>query len=381
MSYMDSFIEEYKWLNNKEEFDLDYIGVIYKATSITDGKSYIGQTIKLLEDRIVGHLRSIKNPEKYKPFYFQRALITHGIENFIWEIVDTFNSKEECKYKEKQWVWNCGTYALENKYGYNLTEGGEWGDTMTNHPDKERLRKQNSENQKNSPNKPRGVDHHFYGKNDHSFGLVNHAKERAGKTNEEFYGREKADLMVSDRLKTREKNKHTYVYADTEIKISNEFMDFFLSYAKYDTSFQSIVTLAKFFVSGKRSQHVIIRQLKKHKLEEYKKLNSMMRSRQTSGEKNGRYHKEVSTKTRESIGNGNRGKGRKDHKIYININELVNQFFDTQCDIEKMSKHFNVDTSIIYLRLRLTKLKPIRRTNTRKKALFFSTHTREEFYV
>lgn len=63
-------------------------GIIYKATSKTSGKIYIGQTTTSLNNRISNH--------KHKALYnidlknhFHNAIRKYGIDDFIWEVIDT----------------------------------------------------------------------------------------------------------------------------------------------------------------------------------------------------------------------------------------------------------------------------------------------------
>lgn len=97
-----------------------YCGIIYKATNIFNGKVYIGLTKSSLENRMAGHLSDSKNGKGY---YFHRALLKHGFENFVWEIIDTAKSYNELCSKECYWIKEYK--SIDSKYGYNLTYGGE----------------------------------------------------------------------------------------------------------------------------------------------------------------------------------------------------------------------------------------------------------------
>lgn len=89
------------------------LGVIYKATCLITGKSYIGQT-KHFEIRKKQHLQAKDN------YIFHKALRKYGQENFKWEIL------EECSYdllneKETYWIKFYNSYSN----GYNSTLGGD----------------------------------------------------------------------------------------------------------------------------------------------------------------------------------------------------------------------------------------------------------------
>lgn len=89
--------------------------VIYLATNKIDGKRYVGQTIRSLEDRWKDHCRVKDNN------YFHRAIRKYGPENFSLEILDTAESEDELDRKEMFWI-----EKLDTKFpnGYNLRDGG-----------------------------------------------------------------------------------------------------------------------------------------------------------------------------------------------------------------------------------------------------------------
>ena len=92
------------------------MGVIYKATSKTSGKSYIGQTINL-KDRIRSHRCAKDN------YAFHSALRKYGFNDFIWEIVEDLGdcTQELLDEREKYWIAFYDTYCN----GYNSTIGGD----------------------------------------------------------------------------------------------------------------------------------------------------------------------------------------------------------------------------------------------------------------
>jgi len=88
-------------------------GVIYKATNLLleYNNMYIGKTYDL-EKRKKQHIRDANRGSQFK---FHKALMTYGINNFKWEIVDRFKSIEECNIKERDWISRYN--AVE--FGYN----------------------------------------------------------------------------------------------------------------------------------------------------------------------------------------------------------------------------------------------------------------------
>ena len=94
-------------------------GIIYKATNLINGKVYIGQTIRSLEDRIIAHYH-----RRNDGTYFHNALNKYEKEDFSWEIIDYADSLEELDNKEIYWIDYYGSFNDKNK-GYNSTSGGE----------------------------------------------------------------------------------------------------------------------------------------------------------------------------------------------------------------------------------------------------------------
>lgn len=100
-----------------------YFGIIYKTTNKINGKIYIGQTIKNLEQRKREHLNEAKRDSK--EFYFYRAIRKHDSENFDWEILEQCNSKEELDLAEEWYIRYYKTFTgFADCCGYNLTLGG-----------------------------------------------------------------------------------------------------------------------------------------------------------------------------------------------------------------------------------------------------------------
>lgn len=108
--------------------DNEYVGIIYKATSIISNKSYIGQTIRKFEIRKKEHIRNSINL-KHKDFncHFYRALRKYGEDKFLWEIIEVYKNIDRD-------IVHDNLFKLEefyvNKYnsfknGYNSDKGGK----------------------------------------------------------------------------------------------------------------------------------------------------------------------------------------------------------------------------------------------------------------
>lgn len=101
--------------------------IIYKITNLINGKIYIGQD------------------KDDKSWYFgsglliKRAIKKYGKENFKKETIDIAVTKEELTEKEKYWIKELCTQ--DPTIGYNIADGGEGGDTLTNHPNIDDIKK------------------------------------------------------------------------------------------------------------------------------------------------------------------------------------------------------------------------------------------------
>lgn len=98
--------------------------IIYKVTNKVNGKVYIGQTSKELDERRKAHYKSSRLGSDTN---FHRALSKYGVSHFIWEEVAKCNSKEELNDLERKLISEYDSF----KSGYNMTEGGDGGDTIS----------------------------------------------------------------------------------------------------------------------------------------------------------------------------------------------------------------------------------------------------------
>lgn len=91
---------------------------IYKATSKTTGKSYIGQTCRI-KQRIWEHKRCNLDHEDS---IFHREIKKMGFNDFEWEILEETNSKDKALDLEAFYV---SLYNTQHPNGYNETAGGK----------------------------------------------------------------------------------------------------------------------------------------------------------------------------------------------------------------------------------------------------------------
>lgn len=86
---------------------------VYKITNIQNGKVYIGQTIRPVQDRFHRHITdSLSGKLDTK---FARAIRKYGKNLFCYEIIDTAKTQEELTEKEIFWINFFSSVAL----GYN----------------------------------------------------------------------------------------------------------------------------------------------------------------------------------------------------------------------------------------------------------------------
>jgi group I intron endonuclease len=101
--------------------------IIYKITNQVNGKIYIGQDAH-------------NNPKYFGSGKILRlAFQKYGIENFNKEILEECSSKEMLNEREKYWIsfYN----STDRNVGYNISLGGNGGDTLSHHPNNREISK------------------------------------------------------------------------------------------------------------------------------------------------------------------------------------------------------------------------------------------------
>lgn len=122
--------------------------IIYKITNKINGKVYIGQTVRSLNERICEHLRKKKS-------LVSKAIHKYGLDNFIIEQIDHAHSINELNTKEQHWI---DFYDCIAPNGYNQCEGG--GNTFGYHHSEEAKQKMSIGHK----GKKCGENNSFYGK-------------------------------------------------------------------------------------------------------------------------------------------------------------------------------------------------------------------------
>lgn len=96
------------------------MNLIYKATNMDNGKSYIGITSKSLLARIEGH----KSNAAKGASPFSKAIRKYGIDGFRWDVIRVCLDVEEMKRLERFYISEYGTHSSLGN-GYNATLGGD----------------------------------------------------------------------------------------------------------------------------------------------------------------------------------------------------------------------------------------------------------------
>jgi group I intron endonuclease len=93
---------------------------IYQITNTINSEFYIGKTKDTIETRFYHH--KYNSIHKKSQAYLHRAIRKYGKDNFIIECIDTAKNLKELNNKEILWI-----KQLNPKY--NMTKGGDGGDT------------------------------------------------------------------------------------------------------------------------------------------------------------------------------------------------------------------------------------------------------------
>lgn len=117
---------------------------IYKITNLVNNKIYIGKD-------------TTSDPNYFgSGLLISRSLKKYGVENFIKEVIDETDDYNELSKKEIYWI----SYykSTDRKIGYNISPGGDGGDTLSNHPELNLIKEKIS---KNSPKKGKTYEEAF----------------------------------------------------------------------------------------------------------------------------------------------------------------------------------------------------------------------------
>lgn len=122
---------------------------VYKITNKINNKCYIGQSINI-ERRFEEHKYTNRSSK-----HLHRAIKKYGVDNFSFEIVEECK-REQLSDKEKYWI---KYYNSISPFGYNLTIGGDGGNTF-----QYRTEQEMQETKKKISQATSGEKNGFYGK-------------------------------------------------------------------------------------------------------------------------------------------------------------------------------------------------------------------------
>jgi len=91
--------------------------IVYCLTNLINGKQYVGQTTKPVEDRVKQHVRVAKRMSR-NPIHC--AIRKYGIDQFAVAVLQSCNTRQELNEAEIRWI----SLLETRKLGYNLSEGG-----------------------------------------------------------------------------------------------------------------------------------------------------------------------------------------------------------------------------------------------------------------
>lgn len=99
--------------------------IIYKITNKVNGKIYIGKTSKTAQYRFKRHVQEAvsKNKLGRNNFYFHKALVKYGRDNFSIDVLQECETAEEAAKLEIEYISKY--HSQDHLIGYNLTKGGE----------------------------------------------------------------------------------------------------------------------------------------------------------------------------------------------------------------------------------------------------------------
>jgi group I intron endonuclease len=100
--------------------------IIYLITCLVNGKIYVGKTTKSLGERWASHLAAVSRGKRSRLY---AAIHKHGSSSFFVEMIDSTDNLDELDDLERKWIANKN--SNNPLYGYNMTEGGDGGDTSS----------------------------------------------------------------------------------------------------------------------------------------------------------------------------------------------------------------------------------------------------------
>jgi len=125
---------------------MEKVFIVYKATSKTSGKSYIGQTRKGLKARKSSHFSAARMGGSCP--HFHSAIRKYGEEDFHWVVLGVAHTQKDVLELEIEFISKFKTFGR----GYNMTPGGEGVEgVFGRYTASQETRERQSESAKKSP--------------------------------------------------------------------------------------------------------------------------------------------------------------------------------------------------------------------------------------
>lgn len=94
---------------------------VYSIVDTINQKVYVGKT-KNYAARIASH---VNHAHRGGQTLLCKAICDYGVENFVVNVLATFDSEQETIEAEKFWIETLQTHAFKHGRGYNMTTGGD----------------------------------------------------------------------------------------------------------------------------------------------------------------------------------------------------------------------------------------------------------------
>ena len=107
---------------------------IYKLTNIINDKLYVGYTKNLKRRWSLHKSKAKENPKTL----IGRAIHKYGSDNFTMSVLEEC---DETIVSQRETFWISELRVTAPEIGYNITKGGEGGDTFRNNPNQDEIRK------------------------------------------------------------------------------------------------------------------------------------------------------------------------------------------------------------------------------------------------